>query len=89
MDRREIAEFKFLINFKHAYLFVITLVSLTAFAVIGWYTLKSEVAEANKTANIALQEIGSFKSEVSEIRCLIRQQNEYIMYKKIPQGTCR
>lgn len=80
MDR-DVADVRVTIKVKHMYAVIITVVGITTAAAVGWATLKSDVAEAKKMAT-------ELRSEVSEIRCLVQQQNNFQMYGIKPTHEC-
>ena len=80
MDR-DVADVRVTIKVKHMYYVISTVIIITAAAALGWATLRSDVAEAKKMAT-------ALKYEVSEIRCLVQQQNNYQMYGTKPTHEC-
>ena len=81
MDR-DVADVRVTIKVKHMYVVIATVVGITAAAAVGWATLKSDVAEAKKMAT-------ELKYEVSEIRCLVQQQNNFQIYGIKPTRGCK
>lgn len=85
---KDVAEVRFLIRMRHAWAILSTVVLLTAGAVSGWWSLRTDIVAANATASGVQAEVRGVQSEVREIRCLLRQQNEHQIYKRIPAYDC-
>ena len=81
MDR-DVADVRVTIKVKHMYAVIVTVAGITGMAAIGYATLKSDVAEAKKMAT-------ELKYEVSEIRCLVQQQNNFQIYGIKPSHECK
>lgn len=81
MGAKDVAEVRFVIRMRHAWAILSTVVVLTAGAVSGWWSLRTDIAGANAMAH-------GLQAEVREIRCLLRQQNEHQMYGRVPKYDC-
>ena len=69
---------------------VVCAISTTAVVVLGWADLKANADEAKKIALSAARDVASFKQEIKEIKCIMRQQTDYMIYKKFPprESSC-
>lgn len=81
MGAKDVAEVRFVIRMRHAWAILSTVVLLTAGAVSGWWSLRTDIAAANAMGY-------GLQAEVREIRCLLRQQNEHQIYKRTPAYDC-
>lgn len=57
------------------------LITTASTATWGWFSLKA-------TADSALEKAASAERGVANIECLVRQQNDYIFFKKVPSFDC-
>ena len=85
---RDVADVRVTIKVKHMYAVIITVVGVTAAAVMGWATLKSDMAEAKNDVAEAKKMATALKLEVSEIRCLVQQQTNFQIYGVKPTHNC-
>lgn len=63
---------------SHVFISVGFIMSLTSAAAWGWWSLKSDVADAQ-----------SIKKQVSRLECLMEQQNQFLIYGIKPTTTCQ
>jgi len=79
--KKDIADVHFRVSVKTAYRVLVGAVALTLTLSAGWLSLKYDVAEAR-------QKFAQVEPRVGRIECLIEQQTQYLIYKKVPTATC-
>ena len=80
MDK-DIADVRVTIKVRHMYAIIITVVSITSLAVIGWYDLKVEARDANSG-------VTNIEYRVERLECLMEQANDFRIYGIKPKEPC-
>ncbi len=90
--QKDIADVRLTIKVKHFYGAVITVTTVTAVAVSGWLSLKTDVANAKTEFRAEIertrQQQAGVLERVAKIECLVEQQNRWHIFKEVPRYRC-
>ncbi len=90
--QKDIADVRLIIKVKHFYGAIITVATVTAVAVSGWLSLKTDVANAKAEFTVEVkksrEESVGLALRVGKIECLVEQQNRWLIFKETPRYRC-
>ncbi|HEX7116259.1 MAG TPA: hypothetical protein VF193_14120 [Steroidobacter sp.] len=85
---QDIASSSITIRVRDAVAVVGFLLTVVIGAATGYFSLRSEIAEAKNTAQLAIVEFEKLMPRVARIECLIEQQTQYQIYGVLPTHQC-
>lgn len=78
---KDIADVHVRVSIRTAYKVVAGVVGFTIVLVAGWMSLKNDVAAAHA-------QFRSFDTRIGRMECLLEQQTNHQIYKRVPTRSC-